>query len=242
VHRRVAAIAAGALVAVSIAAFTVAPEAAFACSCEQTGTDADTVGFVDVAFVGEVVSTLTLDPPLRDKSISFDMGGLVWDVRYRVRVDEGIKGVSAGQLVIVYGSTMGSQCGPNTLRAGLTIPVALREVNTGGWKRFPADTEGNCGWPASVDGFRALAADVGEIPPFESPNIEPVGSVETDDGSFNPEAGAVSFVEPLKSAGSGLPWWPIVAVGVVLMGGVVVALTRGRRASLADPVQPGLDQ
>jgi hypothetical protein len=140
--------------------------------------------------------------------MSLDVSG-VWDIRYRVRVDEAIKGVSAGQIVVAYGSSTGSTCGANTLAVGGAIPVGLRKGNSGGWRRFQADVVGSRASPASLDGFRALAATVGtEVSPFESPNIEPAGSPETDDGKFNPAAGVVSFVGPPAAGAVGWlePW------------------------------------
>ncbi len=230
--RHLASAVAVALLSISIAAVAVEPHAAFACSCEQTGTDTDTVEYSNVAFIGKVVSALTLDPALRDASTSLEIG-LVWDVRYRVRVDEAVKGVSAGQVVVVYGSTMGSQCGANTLQVGLAFPIGLREINQGGWRRFQADTEGSCGRPASLNGFRALAARAGDIVPFESPNIEPAGSPETDDSSFNPAGGVVSFIEPSKSANDGLSWWPgALAVGLLASALAVIGVIKsGRRTT-----------
>jgi hypothetical protein len=248
-HRRsvnrpcyIVALAACAFMATSIASLVATSKTAFACSCEQSGTDNDTVAFSDIAFVGQVVSTLTLDPPLRDPSVSLDESG-TWDVRYRMRVGEAIKGVAVGAIVVIYGSTIGSQCGANTLVPDLAIPVALRERNSGGWRRFHANVVGECGPRATLEGFRALAAVAGEVVPFDSPNIKPATAPESDDGSFDPAAGVATFVEQPSPPVAGLRWWPAIAAMVVLAGVIALGVSTSRRRATRDrgSVSGGVD-
>ena len=73
------------------------------------------------------------------------------------------------------------------------------------------------------------AAQATDVVPFESPNIEPAGSAETDDGSFNPAAGVVSFVGPRKSADDGVTWWPTAVAVLALLAAAPAVVGKARR-------------
>ncbi len=148
-----------ALCALIVAALMVvlAPgEQASACDCaNDTSTVADKVGWSDLAFVGELLDTGSIDPPVDGGP----EGSL--DLEYRLVVREAMKGVEVGDVVTMFGSTTGTSCGTAELEGRGPLFAVLSSSTQffrDGVARFVADSSPPCQFPVSVDALRALDA------------------------------------------------------------------------------------
>ncbi|MEO1056463.1 MAG: hypothetical protein AAFY28_06050 [Actinomycetota bacterium] len=146
-----------ALCALIVAALMVvlAPgKRASACDCaNDTSTVADKVGWSDLAFVGELLDTGSIDPPLDGGP----EGGL--DIEYRLVVREVMKGVEVGDVVTMFGSTTGTSCGTAMLEGRGPLFAVLSSSTQSfrdGVPRFVADSSPPCQFPVSIDKLRAL--------------------------------------------------------------------------------------
>ena len=119
-----------------------------ACSCEeQYPTVADSVGRVDIAFVGRLDSTEQLDPPIVD---DFNY----YDVRYELIVEQSVKGVEDGDRVVMFGDVDGgSSCGTSELTPGQDLYAILSNDYDG---RFVADSTPPCSPVPSIDELRSI--------------------------------------------------------------------------------------
>lgn len=136
--------AAAAVIVFVVVSIFVPTGSASACSCEERlPTVADSVGEVDIAFVGRLESTEEIDPETITESSEY------YDVRYELIVEHAVKGVQAGDRIVMFGDLSGgSSCGTSELTRGLDRHPILSTERGG---RFVADSTPPCTGLPTVD-------------------------------------------------------------------------------------------
>ena len=129
-----------------------------ACSCEEWFPSvADSIGEVDIAFVGRLESTEAIDPSGLDAGIEYS------DVRYELIVEHAVKGVEDGDRVVMFGDVGGgSSCGTSELSPGLERYAILSSESSG---RFVADSTPPCSSVPSVEELFAVDLTLPETAP-----------------------------------------------------------------------------
>ncbi len=112
------------------------PSPVRACSCDSSQTPIrDQIGEAEIAFVGRLTESTVLDPA---QTLGYD----TFDRRYEFVVQEAVKGVEAGDQVVMFGSTIETSCGSTLLDETRDRHAIISRAYGG---PFVADSSPACG-------------------------------------------------------------------------------------------------
>lgn len=171
-----------------------------ACSCGLLfPTVADSIGWHDVAFVGRLDSTESVDPA------EFADSDEYFDVRYELTVEHAVKGVTIGDRVVMFGNGRGTSCGTSELEGDQELYAILSTEYDG---HFVADSTPPCTPLPSID--ELFAADLTLPPTSPGPvSLVVVGRLgEAELVSYDADGRPVAYGDLLPRTGQ-----PVVCPG-----------------------------